>query len=69
MVIIIWLFKKEIAANMAKGSFRLDKVLEKKDMWDTRMIDSVSALEVEKSFLRIKPQDFIKVAPCRRIAV
>ena len=41
-------------------------------LWETKVIDTVSAfsaLEVEKSVLTIKSQNFIKKARCRIITV
>ena len=43
-----------------------------KMLWETKITDTISAfsvLEVEKSLLTIKPQNFIKRTPCRRIAL
>ena len=41
-------FKKYVAANMAISTFRLDKIYGKK-VWETKVIDTVGALEVEES--------------------
>ena len=44
---------------MAKGTSRLDKILEK-NLRETKIRYIVNALEVDKSLVTIKPQDFIK---------